>query len=54
LHLTLGAASDTYSEVVAVTSQVGVNTVIAFDAADTITLTGVLKTALVADDFVFL
>ena len=32
----------------------GANTVITFDASNTITLTGVLKTTLVVDDFLFI
>jgi trimeric autotransporter adhesin len=53
LHLTLGTAFDTYAEVMAAATQVGANTVITINAADTITLNNVLKTALVADDFSF-
>jgi Ca2+-binding RTX toxin-like protein len=53
LQLSWGAAFDTYAELIAAATQVGANTIITFDAADTITLTNVLKTALVADDFVF-
>jgi len=53
LHLTLGTAFDTYAEVIAAATQVGADTVINIHAADTITLTNVLKTALVADDFWF-
>jgi Ca2+-binding RTX toxin-like protein len=53
LRLTLGTAFDTYAEVMAAATQVGTNTVIAINANDTITLTGVLKASLVADDFVF-
>jgi Ca2+-binding RTX toxin-like protein len=54
LHLTLGAAFDTYAEVMAAATQVGSNTLIAISANDTITLTNVLKTALVVDDFSFI
>ena len=34
-------------------NQVGADTVIAFNGNDSITLTGILKNALVADDFLF-
>jgi serralysin len=53
LHLTLGTAFDTFAEVMAAATQVGTDVVITIDATDTITLTNVLKTALVADDFLF-
>jgi Ca2+-binding RTX toxin-like protein len=53
LHLTLGTAFDTYAEIMAAATQVGANTVITISTADTITLNGVLKVALVADDFMF-
>jgi Ca2+-binding RTX toxin-like protein len=54
LHLTVGAAFDTYAEVMAAATQVGANTLISISATDTITLNNVLKTALVADDFSFI
>jgi Ca2+-binding RTX toxin-like protein len=53
LRLTLGTAFDSYAEVMAVATQVGANTVINISANDSITLNGILKTALVADDFLF-
>ncbi|MBI2718425.1 MAG: DUF4214 domain-containing protein, partial [Rhizobiales bacterium] len=53
ISLSLGTAFDTYAEVMAVATQVGADTVITIDATDKITLIGVLKTALVADDFAF-
>jgi Ca2+-binding RTX toxin-like protein len=53
INLSLGTAFDTYAEVMAVATQMGANTVFTFNAADTITLTGVFKTALVLDDFMF-
>jgi hypothetical protein len=53
LKFSLGTAFDTYSELMAASYQVGVNTVITISANDTITLNNVLKTAIVADDFVF-
>ncbi len=53
LQLSLGTAFDTFAEVMAVSTQVGADTVITISANDTITLTGLLKTSLVADDFIF-
>jgi Ca2+-binding RTX toxin-like protein len=53
MQFTLGTAFDTFGEIIAAATQVGANTVINISAADTITLTNVLKTALVADDFTF-
>ena len=53
LNILMGAAYDTFAEVMAVTQQVGSNTVITFDANTSITLAGVNKAALVADDFKF-
>ena len=43
LHLTLGTAFDSYAEVMAAATQVGVDTVFTIDANDTITLHNVLK-----------
>jgi Ca2+-binding RTX toxin-like protein len=54
LRLTLGTNFDTFAEVMAVALQVGVNTVINITANDTITLNGVTKTNLVANDFEFI
>ena len=53
IYFNRGDAFDNYAEVMAAATQVGANTVITVDAASTITLTNVLKTALVADDFLF-
>ncbi len=53
LRIILGTSFDTFAEIMAVTTQVGLDTVITFDAADTITLQNVLKSNLVADDFIF-
>jgi Ca2+-binding RTX toxin-like protein len=53
IQLNLGTAFDSFSEVMAVTAQVGADTVITFSTADTITLKNIVMTALVADDFLF-
>jgi Ca2+-binding RTX toxin-like protein len=53
LALSLGAAFDSYDEIIAAASQVGADTVITIDGSNRITLTGILTTALVADDFAF-
>ena len=53
LSLSLGSAFDSFVEVMTAASQVGANTVIVISLTDTITLTGVLKTSLMADDFLF-
>ncbi len=53
LDLGIGAAFDTFSEVQAVTSQVGLDTLIDFGGGDTITLVGVTAINLHADDFFF-
>jgi VCBS repeat-containing protein len=53
LELSLGTAFDTFAEVMAKATQVGVDTVFTFDANTSITLKGVQKTALVADAFHF-
>ena len=53
MHVDLGVAFDTFADVMAVATQVVANTVLTFDANDTITLNNVLKTGLVVDDFVF-
>jgi trimeric autotransporter adhesin len=53
MKLSLGTSFDTFAEVLAASTQVGANTLITFGAGDTVTLNGVLKTALVADDFLF-
>ena len=53
IELSLGTAFDTYNEVMAAATQVGSDTVIMIDANNSITLTGVLISSLVADDFSF-
>jgi Ca2+-binding RTX toxin-like protein len=53
ISLSIGTAFDTFAEMMAAAAQVGANTVITIDAANKITLSGVLKSALVADDFAF-
>lgn len=53
ISLSLGIAFDSYAEVMAATTQVGADAVITIDASNKIKLTGVLATALVADDFAF-
>ena len=53
IGLSLGTGFDTYEEIMAAAAQEGSNTVITFDASNNITLTGVLATTLVADDFLF-
>ena len=50
----LGASFDSFSEVMAAATQVGSNTVIAFDVSNTITLNNVTRSLLVADDFRFM
>lgn len=49
----LGTAFDTFAEVLAATTQVGADAVIDLGSGRTITLAGVAKTSLVADDFAF-
>ena len=53
ISLSLGTGFDTFEEIMAAATQEGSNTVITFDASNKITLTGVLATTLVADDFLF-
>jgi Ca2+-binding RTX toxin-like protein len=53
MQFSLGTAFDTYAEVIAAATQVGADTLITISANDTITLTNVLKSALVADDFLY-
>jgi Ca2+-binding RTX toxin-like protein len=53
LRFSLGSSFDTYDEIMAVTTQVGVNTMITIDSGSTIVLNNVLKSALVVDDFAF-
>jgi Ca2+-binding RTX toxin-like protein len=53
IKLSLGTNFDTFAEVIAATGMVGTNAVITITPNDTITLTGVNKTALVANDFLF-
>ncbi len=53
LRLSLGANFDSFAEIMAVATQVGSNTVITIDAADTITLSNLQWSTLVADDFIF-
>jgi Ca2+-binding RTX toxin-like protein len=53
LRLKLGAAFDSFADVMAAAAQSGVNTVITFDALNRVTLLGVSKAALAADDFAF-
>jgi Ca2+-binding RTX toxin-like protein len=53
MRLLLGTSFDTFAEVMAAATQVSTNTVITISALDTITLTGITKTLLVADDFAF-
>jgi Ca2+-binding RTX toxin-like protein len=53
LSLSLGTSFDTFAEVYAAAVQVGANTVINITANDTITLNGITKTSLVANDFSF-
>lgn len=54
ISLSLGAAFDSYEEVMAATAEAGADTVITFDASNKITLAGVLAASLVADDFAFM
>ena len=54
MRLSLGTSFDTYAEVMAAAVQVGSNTVINITANDPITLTGITKTTLVANDFEFI
>jgi Ca2+-binding RTX toxin-like protein len=54
VSLSLGASFDSFAEVMAVTSQVGLDVVITIDIANTITLIGVQRSILSVDDFVFL
>ena len=53
IDLTGFANLHTLSDVLALASQVGANTVINFGAGDTLTLNGVTRTSLTANDFVF-
>ena len=53
MRLLLGTSFDTFAEVMAAATQVTTNTVITISALDTITLTGITKTSLVVDDFMF-
>ncbi len=53
LQLSLGAQFTSLAQVIAASTQVGANTVITIDAADTITLNNVNKSSLVASNFVF-
>jgi Ca2+-binding RTX toxin-like protein len=53
LSLSLGTSFDTFAELYAAAVQVGSNTVINIGINDTITLNGVTKTGLVANDFSF-
>ncbi len=53
LRILAGTSYDTYAEVFAATTQVGANSVVNLGTAGSITLLSVLKTALVADDLVF-
>ncbi len=48
-----GAALDSFAEVFAAATQVGADTVINLGGANSITLVGILRTSLAADDFVF-
>lgn len=43
-----------FAQVMSHSTQVGADTVITFDANDSIVLSGVVKTAVVADDFTFI
>ncbi|MGL4239470.1 MAG: calcium-binding protein, partial [Beijerinckiaceae bacterium] len=54
LELSLGAAFDTFAEVMAVATQEGADTVIRIDADRTITLVNVNRSTLAADDFAFI
>jgi serralysin len=54
IRLSLGSAFDSLAEILAAATQIGANTLITVDASDTITLTNVLKSNLVVDDFVFI
>ena len=49
-----GAAFDTFAEVLAATTNVRGDAVINFGGGDTLTLIGVTKAQLVADDFLFI
>ncbi len=53
IQLSLGANLDTFAEVMAATTNVQGNAVITLTSADTITLVGVTKAALVENDFLF-
>jgi serralysin len=54
LSFSLGTAFDTFAEIMAVATQIGADTVLVIGAADTITLSNVLKSALAVDDFTFI
>jgi Ca2+-binding RTX toxin-like protein len=53
ISFSLGAAFDTFAEVILVATQIGADTIITIDAADTITLSGVQISSLNIDDFIF-
>jgi serralysin len=53
IQLSLGANFDTFAEILAATTNVQGNAVITISPADTITLVGINKTALVDNDFLF-
>jgi serralysin len=53
ISFSLGAAFDTFEEVMAAVTQVGSNSLFTLDGNNTITFSNLLASALVADDFVF-
>jgi Ca2+-binding RTX toxin-like protein len=53
IRLSIGTAFDTFSEVIAAATQSGTDTVIAFDASNSLILSNTLKGSLVANDFLF-
>lgn len=53
LQLSLGAAFDTFAEVIAAANEVGGNTVLDFGSQGSVTLEGVSLSKLAADDFLF-
>jgi Ca2+-binding RTX toxin-like protein len=54
IDLDLGSEFDTFDEVIAAATQVGLNTVIQIDVNTTITLHNTMKISLVSDDFLYL
>jgi len=54
IQLSLGAAFDTYAEVMSKATLSGINTILTFSATDILTIVAIKPSELTVDDFIFI